>query len=142
MPTRTTAQPSESRKVSTQHRLVLLKDAFAVCRLAPDAPFPAWAAGGPFVSITRTTEELSVVCRQDAVPEGVRCEAGWRCLRVEGTFDFSLVGVLASLLGPLADASVSILVLSTFDTDYLLVKEEKLETAIEALRLPGHTVLR
>src|SRR5437588_2385958 len=120
--------------------LVLLDDTFSVCRLAADAPVPGWVGAGPFVSITRTADELSVVCRQEAVPEGVRCERDWRCLRVAGILDFSLVGVLASLLGPLADAGTSIFVVSTFDTDYLLVKEQDLQRAVEVLRRVGHVV--
>jgi hypothetical protein len=96
--------------------------------------------GGSFLSVTRTADELSVVCAQDAVPGGVRCERGWRCLRVAGTLEFSLVGVLASLLGPLADAAVGVFVVSTFDTDYLLVKERDFGRAVEALRRHGHPV--
>jgi len=103
---------------------------------------PSWAAGGQFVSITRTDSELSVVCGQEAVPKGVRCERGWRCLRVAGTLDFSLVGVLASLLNPLAEAGISVFVVSTFDTDYLLVKEDNLEAATEVLARRGHAVRR
>jgi len=75
--------------------LTLLDDTFAVCRLDADAPLPPWATGGPFVSITRTSEEVSIVCPQRAVPAGIRCERDWRCLRVSGVLDFSLVGVLA-----------------------------------------------
>jgi hypothetical protein len=117
-----------------------LDGTFAVCRLAPDTPLPAWAGGGPLVSVTRTADELSVVCRQEAVPEGVRCERGWCCLRAAGTLDFTLVGVLASLLGPLAEAGLSVFVTSTFDTDYLLVKETDFPRAVEVLRRAGHTV--
>jgi hypothetical protein len=120
--------------------LVPLDGRYAVCRLDPGDPLPAWAAGGPFVSVTRTDEELSVVCQQEAVPAGVRCERDWRCLRVAGTLDFALVGVLASLTGPLAEAGVSVFAVSTFDTDYLLVKEEKWEAAVAALRAFGHVV--
>jgi hypothetical protein len=129
-------------KAATADRRTLtpLEGTYAVCRLGPDAPLPSWASTGAFRSITRTAEELSVVCRQDAVPEGVRCERGWRCLRVAGTLDFSLVSVLASLLRPLADAGISAFVVSTFDTDYLLIKGEKLETAGEVLRRAGHVV--
>jgi len=124
----------------TPHHLTLdlLRGTFAVCRLAPDARVPAWVAGGPFVSITRTADELSVVCRQEAVPEGVRCERGWRCLRVAGILDSSLVGVLASLVGPLTEAAVSVFVVSSFDTDYLLVKQENLQRAVAVLRRAGH----
>jgi hypothetical protein len=124
------------------HKLTLvpLEGAYAVCRLDSDAPVPDWVGSRPFVSMSRTAEELSIVCRQEAVPECVRCERGWRCLRVAGTLDFSLVGVLASLLGPLADAGVSVFVLSTFDTDYLLVREQDRRHTVEVLRRAGHIV--
>src|SRR6185369_12276302 len=118
------------------HRLILLPDSCAVCRLPPDADVPAWPAGG-LVSVTRTAEELSVVCREDAVPAGVRHEGGWRCLRVAGTLDFGLVGVLAALLGPLAAAGVSVFVVSTFDTDYVLVRGRQLPEALAALTAAG-----
>jgi hypothetical protein len=123
------------------HRLLLnvLPESYAVCRLAAGEPFPAWAAGG-FVSLTRTTDELSVVCRQGLPPEGVRREEGWRLLRVSGPLDFSLIGVLASLLAPLAEAGVGVLAISTFDTDHLLVREEGLGRAVQALRHAGHQV--
>jgi hypothetical protein len=123
--------------------IVSLDGPFAVCRLAAESPLPAWASGGPagsFVSITRTVDELSIVCRQELVPEDVRCERGWRVLRVAGTLDFNLVGVLASLLVPLADAGVAVFVVSTFDTDYLLIKDDRLRAAIEVLRREGHGV--
>jgi hypothetical protein len=126
--------------MSEQFRLVVLEDTFAVCRLEPEAPVPSWAAGGPFVSVTRTAAELSAVCPAIAVPEGVRCERGWRCLRVAGTLDLSLVGVLASLLGPLSGAGVAVFALSTFDADYLLVRQADLGRAVEALRQAGHAV--
>src|SRR5438093_11466986 len=114
--------------------LTVLADQFAVCKLTPEAPIPAWAITGAFSSITRTADELSIVCRQDAVPEGAVCERGWRCLRVAGTIPFSAVGVLASLTAPLAEAGISLFAVSTFDTDYLLVKEKDLEAALDALR--------
>ncbi len=120
--------------------LVLLEGRFAVCRLAADAPLPAWPAG-PFVSMTRTPDELSVVCRQEDVPDGVRCEPGWRLLRVAGSLDFALVGILASLTAPLADAGIPVFAVSTFDTDYLLVKEDRLRAALAILRHAGHDVV-
>jgi hypothetical protein len=123
-----------------ERSLVSLHGTFAVCRLAADAPVPAWAAGGPFASITRTADELSVVCRQEAVPDGVTCERGWRCLRVAGVIDFAAVGVLAALVVPLAGAGISVFAVSTFDTDYLLVKEHDLPRAVEVLRRAGHAV--
>ncbi len=128
--------------VRKDHKLTLvpLGGTFAGCHLDGDAPLPAWVAGGPFISISRTADELSVVCRDEAVPAGVRCERGWRCLRVAGTPDLSLVGVLASLLGPLAEAGVSVFVVSTFDTDYLLVKAPDFERAVGVLEQAGHSV--
>jgi|SRR6266542_1040377 len=121
--------------------LTLLASKLGICRLPADAAIPAWLAG-EFVSVTRTADELAVVCRVDAVPDGVRCEKGWRCFRVAGTLDFALVGVLASLVGPLAEAGVSVFAVSTFDTDYLLVKEANLERAVGALGTAGHCVQR
>jgi putative acetyltransferase len=115
-------------------RIRILGGTYAVCKLAATAAMPPWAKDGALVSVTRTTEELSIVCRAEDVPEGVACERGWRCLRVAGTMPFSLVGVVASLTTPLANAGVGVFVLSTFDTDYLLVKAEDLEKALSALR--------
>ena len=113
---------------------------FAVYQLEPTAPLPGWAAVGEFFSITRTADELSIVCNQSLVSDGVRCEKGWRCLRVAGTMDFSMIGVVASLATLLSEAGVSVFVVSTFDTDYLLVKESDLERAAAALRAAGHQV--
>jgi hypothetical protein len=110
-----------------------------VCRLDPDAPMPDWATG-PFVSATRTPAELSIVCDESRVPAEVRREGGWRAIEVAGPLEFSLVGVLDSLTGPLARAGVSIFAMSTFDTDYLLVREVDLARAIAALREAGHTL--
>jgi hypothetical protein len=110
-----------------------------VCRLDADAPWPDWAAGD-FVAVSRTPEELSVVCRSRAVPAGVRREEGWRCLAVAGPLDFALVGVVAGIVGPLAEAGISVFVVSTHDTDYLLVKAVRLEAAAAVLRRAGHVV--
>jgi uncharacterized protein len=123
------------KRVSDLH---LLPGRYSVCRLAADAEVPAWAAGGAFSSVTRTGDELSVVCATDLAPEGTRCEGGWRIFQVAGPLDFSLTGVLAAIAAPLADAGVSIFAISTFDTDYVLVKEENLAKAVDALRAVGH----
>jgi hypothetical protein len=122
--------------------LVVLPDALAVCRLAADAPLPAWAAEGApaFVSVTRTRGELSVVCPQERVPSGVRCERDYRALEVRGPLPVDLVGIFASLAAPLADAGLSIFPIATFDTDYVLVKDADLPRALEALRGAGHEV--
>jgi GNAT superfamily N-acetyltransferase len=125
---------------SRRWTLTRLNDTFAVCRLSGDASIPTWAAAAGFFSITRTADELSVVCRQDVVPEDIRCERGWRCMRVEGTIPLSFVGVLASLTTPLTEAGISVFAISTFDTDYLLVKEKDLSPTVEALHRQGHSV--
>ncbi|MEP6993811.1 MAG: ACT domain-containing protein [Acidobacteriota bacterium] len=118
--------------------LAILPDSFAVSRLDPSAAAPDWAASGELQSVTRTASELSVVCRADAVPPGVKSEPGWRAIRVAGTLEFSATGVLSSLAGPLAQAEISIFALSTHDTDYLLVKADALGRAIAALTAAGH----
>ena len=118
--------------------LSLLPGTFTICRLDPEAIIPDWAKAGGFISITRTSDELSVVCPEANVPDGVRCDRGWRCFKVEGPLDLSLTGVLASLANPLAEARINIFALSTFDTDYLLVKQEKATQAAEVLTRAGH----
>jgi aminoglycoside 6'-N-acetyltransferase I len=133
----TTAERSNPPR---QLPLLLLNGTFAVCRLNSNAPIPAWATADHFFSITRTADELSVVGRQDAVPEGVVAERGWRCLRVAGTMPLSVVGVLASLAAPLAEAGISVFTISTFDTDYLLVKEDDFEKAVAVLKQAGHSI--
>jgi len=125
--------------------LSVLDDRLAVCRLAPLNPGespPVWSSVGDVFSITQTEDELSVVCDEDAVPSEITSEPGWRCLKAHGPFEFSMVGVLASLAGPLAEAGISIFALSTYDTDYLLVKDEDLVSAIEVLSRRGHIILR
>lgn len=122
--------------------LTVLEDAFAICKLEKEKPIPQWAMGGPISSITRTPNELSIVCAQDQVPHEIVSDKGWRCIAVEGPLDFNLVGILASLIEPLANAQISVFSLSTYDTDYLFVKERFLEPAIHALSQSGHLVSR
>src|SRR5438552_4165720 len=124
----------------TSHHLTLLPGTFAVSRLEPSAAVPGWATTGSFFSVTRTTDELSVVCDQSVVPDDVHCERDWRCLKLAGPIPFSTVGVLASLVQPLADADISVFAISTFDTDYVLVKEKDLGKATTALHQAGHKV--
>jgi hypothetical protein len=121
-------------------KLTVLADRYAVCRLEPGAPVPGWAEAGPFVSVTRTRDELSIVCLQDAVPAGVQVESDFRVLKVEGPLDFSLTGLLANLSGALAEAKISLFALSTFDTDYILVRDGDLIRARVALGRAGHTI--
>ena len=129
-----------AKPTNHQLRFIVLPDHLAVCRFNQDTPIPAWALSGTVFTITRTADELSVVCQQNLVPDGVRCERGWRCLRVAGTMDFSMIGVVASLSTPLAAAGVGIFVISTFDTDYVLVKNGDFSKAVAALRAAGHAV--
>lgn len=120
--------------------LLILDGIFGICKIDANAPIPAWATTNDFLSITRTAQELSVVCRQNVVPEGIVCERGWRCLRVAGAIPFAAVGVLCSLITPLAESGISVFAVSTFDTDYLMVKENRLQTAIVVLQKAGHSI--
>ena len=124
--------------------LSVLENRLAVCRLDPPEPggeLPAWTSASAFFSITRTADELSVVCDEEVVPNEIVSEIGWRCIMVHGPLEFSMVGVLASLTMPLAEAGISIFALSTYDTDYLLVKQDDLEATIEVLSGHGHSIL-
>jgi uncharacterized protein len=113
----------------------------AVCRLDADSDVPPWVERSrAFTSVTRTTDELSVICAFDDVPEGVPMEGPWRALRVRGPIVMTLIGVVASLAGALADAGISIFAVSTFDTDYILVHEPDFEAAVDALTRAGHVV--
>ncbi len=120
--------------------LTLLPGDYSVARLEPQATIPNWVRGGGFWAVVHTQDELSLVCQGAYVPEDVRCESNWRLLRVTGPLDFSLVGLLAGLAGTLAAAEVSIFTVSTFDTDYLMVRGSQLEAALEALQRGGYIV--
>lgn len=120
--------------------LELLAERLAVVRLPPDADVPQLPLGGALLSLTVTRDEISIVCPEDAAPEGGESATGWRALRVAGELDFSLIGIMAALTSALAQAGVSVFALSTYTTDYLLVREESLEQAVAALRAAGHTV--
>jgi uncharacterized protein len=125
-----------------QLTLTVLNDPFGVCRLPADAPIPAWAIQGDFFSITRTADELSIVCPENRlIDEDVSiCEKSWRGIKIEGPLEFTLVGILASLLEPLSRADISIFAISTYDTDYILVKEKDFEAALKVLIQEGHRV--
>jgi hypothetical protein len=122
--------------------LLTVTDArLAVCRLDAASRVPAWVdRAGDFVSITRTSDELSIVCDTDVVPRGVPMEGPWRAFKVQGPLVMTLIGVVAALANPLADAGISIFAISTYETDYVLVHEPDLDAAIEALVGAGHTV--
>ena len=124
----------------TRLTLSILPEALAICRLAPTEGIPGWALKGSFYSITRTDDEVSIVCPETNVPGATHCDLGWRGLKIEGPLDFSLTGVLKSVADPLAEAGISIFALSTYETDYLLVKETDLEKAVRARSQAGHLV--
>jgi hypothetical protein len=125
---------------SPRLRLRVMPGRLAICRLDASAPVPAWAMQTGFVSVTRTDRELSVVCDEARLPAGQRAEVGYVALEVAGPMPLSTTGVLASLAVPLRDAGVSIFAVSTYDTDYVLVKAALLHAAIAALEGAGHTV--
>lgn len=120
--------------------LSVLPQTLAVCRLGPAEAVPAWLSSCSFWSVTRTAEELSLVIPEEAVPSTCQAEKAWRCLKVHGPLDLSLTGVMASLTVPLAEAGISIFALSTYDTDYLLVRAADLQRAKSVLTACGHMV--
>jgi len=120
--------------------LKILPDRMTVCRFEPTASLPDWTDVSGFCAITRSEEELTIVCCEALVAPGTTCESGWRCFRVQGVLDFSEIGIIFSITQPLAKSGVSVFVMSTFDTDYFLVKEKDLPKAIDALTAAGHQV--
>ena len=120
--------------------LFLLPDRYALLRLDPAAPIPPLPSSG-FISITRTEEELSIVCRSIDAPRAEKLEDGWSLLKIEGPLDLGTPGILASLLAPLASAAIPIFAISTYDTDYALVREVRVDEAIRTLEQSGHSVL-
>ena len=121
--------------------LELLPDTMAICRLDPQAPVPAWAAeSSGFLTISRSPDELSIMTVQRAVPAGARCERDYQAIRVRGPLSPNLVGILLSILKPLAEAGLSILAISTYDTDYIFVKTRHLTAALNALQRAGHQI--
>jgi hypothetical protein len=120
--------------------LTVFPGRYAISRLDASADVPDWSGTGPFISISRTPDELSIVCLEANVPAGITSEAGWRVLRCEGPLDSGLAGIMVSISEPLADAGIPIFPVGTHDTDYILVKEADLENAIQALTGYGHAV--
>ena len=119
---------------------------FAVCRLPADTALPLWASTpGGFTSVTRTADELSIVCEEARVPaprpESLRSEGGFALLKIHGPFPLDTVGILAGMAKPLAEAGISLLAIGTFDTDYLLVKRAQAARAVVALTQSGHTLV-
>ncbi|MBU3174868.1 ACT domain-containing protein [Clostridium estertheticum] len=119
-----------SEKILT---MKLLNEKFAVCRLNKNESMPEWVKNSSFYSITKTSDELSIVCSQDSIPSNIKCEKDWRILKVEGPLDFSLIGIISSISTILALKRISIFAVSTYDTDYILVKNKDIDNTILAL---------
>jgi len=115
-----------------------LRELYAIVRLEPDAPIPDWAAQGEFTSISRSADELSIVCAATDIPSSIRDPQRWICLKLEGPFPFSLTGILLSFIQPLSDNAIPIFAVSTYDTDYVLIQEEFSEKALSILQQAGH----
>lgn len=122
-------------------RMRVLDGDYGVARLEPSEPIPAWAEGQGFVSISRSDDELSVVCLESRIPEGVRDDRGWACLKLLGPFAFDETGIVLSVIAPLSSNGIGIFVVSTFDGDHVMVKREDLDVARQLLTEAGHRLV-
>ncbi len=121
-------------------KLTVLPGHYAVCRLKDDAGLHERVRDLNFFAIVRTLGTLTLVCDQNVVGKAEECEMNWRCLEIEGPFEFSEIGILSQVCGTLADAGIAVFVISAFETDYLLVKNACLDAALSALKTSGHQV--
>ncbi|CAM3773303.1 hypothetical protein CCOS865_03080 [Pseudomonas reidholzensis] len=121
-------------------RLKVLPEHYAISRLDGDQALPAWADGEGFVSIARSPDELSIVCHQRRVPEGIKIDRDWRCIQFVGPFAFDEIGIVLSVVRPLTEAGFGVFVVSTFDGDFLLLKADQFTEGLETLREAGHQV--
>jgi hypothetical protein len=138
-----TVDDRKSDQPPARHKLKFrqLLGPYAIVRLAPEAPVPTWATKGDFTSITRTPDELSIVCPAENLPPDARSPHRWICLKLEGPFLFSQTGVLLSFIEPLSENAIPIFAISTFDTDYVLIPEEFAEASLIVLRDVGHVLV-
>lgn len=120
----------------------LLQEKYGVCRLEINEEIPKWAINSQFYSITKTQDELSIVCPQNNIPSNIKYEADWRILKVEGPLDFSLIGILSSISNILANNKISIFAISTYDTDYILVKDKDIENATKVLSNENYHIIK
>ncbi|MBU3174926.1 ACT domain-containing protein [Clostridium estertheticum] len=127
-----------SEKILT---MKLLSEKFGVCRVNKNELIPDWVKNSSFYSITKTADELSIVCSQDSIPSNIKCEKDWRILKVEGPLDFSLIGIISSISTVLALKRISIFAVSTYDTDYILVKNKDIDNAVLALSNERYEVI-
>jgi hypothetical protein len=127
--------------VNHQLKFRQLPDTYGIVRLDPDAPVPDWALKGDFTSITRTSDELSIVCPTRSLSPDIHSSHRWICLKLEGPFPFSLTGVLLSFIEPLSSSAIPIFAISTYDTDYVLVQEQDTDRTLDVLRHSGHELV-
>ena len=125
-----------------QLQLSLLKYKYGLCTLPNTAPIPDWALTQSLASITRTEKELTIVCQLEILPSQYQSGLNWRCFKIDGSFDLNQIGVISSISSPLADAGISIYVISTYDTDYFLIQEQNLEKTISVLSNSGHYITK
>ena len=121
--------------------LKLLKDKYSVCRLDKNNEIPKWIFDEEIFSITKTEDELSIVCLQDKISNDIICEKDWKILKIEGPLDFSLIGILSKISTLMANNKISIFAISTYDTDYILIKEEFIDKAIEILKSNNYNII-
>ena len=121
-------------------QIIIIKGVFAVVQIPPGSQIPNWVGGDRLFAVVNTPDEVSIVCEEKFVPQGVKFEAGWASLMVQGPLDFSLIGILADLSSVLAKAEISIFALSTYNTDYILLKKNQLDEAVKALNQAGYEI--
>jgi hypothetical protein len=124
-------------------RFKVIAGRFSICQLPAGSPTPLWAMTMPgvFSSVTATPEELSIVCEESLVPEGAKAQRGFACFQLEGPFPLDSVGILQKFLEPLVQAGIPIFAVATFNTDFILVPEERKALALEVLQRAGHELL-
>lgn len=120
--------------------LSVLEETFSIHRLAPDASLPEAISDCDFYSLSKTADELSLVCPEHLAVKSEKHSPDWKCLKVEGPLDFKLTGILAGITDVLAKERISVFVISTFDTDYILIKKQNLTNAVSALERAGYQI--
>ncbi|MGE5108708.1 MAG: ACT domain-containing protein [Sphingobacteriales bacterium] len=124
----------------SQLRFVVLPGTYSLCRLSPIEKIPGWIFNSSFYTVSKTPDELSVVCETEFVPADIKKNTGWKMLRIDAVLDLSLTGITAKFSAPLAEAGVNLCVIATYDTDYVMIQEEKLAIARTALNNAGFIV--
>ncbi|WP_395589280.1 ACT domain-containing protein [Pseudomonas sp. TR47] len=124
--------------ITKRVKLNVLAGTYSVCRLGPEELIPTWADGEGFVTISRSQDELSIVCLQSRIPEAIMCDRDWACLKFVGPFAFDETGIVLSVIKPLSESNIGVFVVSTFDGDHMLLKQSDLDKALPLLTAAGH----